>query len=139
MPLAVYPLPALVLHNPLSILSFALTYFLQSFQSWSSHPKRRPWGYLSVETRSVHVTDPEIIRELWERGFFGKGSLSRSEPTWLTKEKRRRGLTAHETSEELTAKRRQDRREFKNERARKEREAIEQKLQEERTLHSVSA
>ena len=72
------------------------------------------------------------MRALWESGFFGKGSLSRSEPTWLDREKRRKGITEGETSEELIRQRREKRKEFKNERARKEREAIEETLRLER-------
>ena len=83
----------------------------------------------------MHVTDETAVRALWERGFFGKGSLSRSEPSWLDREKKRRGLIANETSEEITAQRRAERRKFKQERARKEREAIEEKLKEERRVH----
>ena len=79
----------------------------------------------------MHVTDEKAVRALWESGFFGKGSLSRSEPSWLDREKKRRGVTANETSEEFTAQRRAERKKFKQERARKEREAIEAKLMEE--------
>lgn len=82
----------------------------------------------------MHVTDQTAVRALWERGFFGKGSLSRSEPSWLDREKKRKGLVANETSEEFTAQRRAERRMFKQERARKEREAIEEKLKEERRV-----
>ena len=57
--------------------------------------------------------------------------MSRSEPSWLDREKRRNGLIAGETSEEVTRKRREERKEFKKERARKEREAIEAKMREE--------
>lgn len=64
-------------------------------------------------------------------GFFGKGNLSRSEPSWLDREQRRRGLLVGETSEEVTRRRREERKEFKKERARKEREAIEEKLRQE--------
>lgn len=64
-------------------------------------------------------------------GFFGKGTLSRSEPSWLDREQRRRGLLIGETSEEVTMRRREERKEFKKERARKEREAIEEKLRQE--------
>jgi tRNA-splicing endonuclease subunit Sen2 len=59
-------------------------------------------------------------------GFFGKGSLSRSEPTWL-ENRSKKGVTA----EENTAQRRQERRQAKQERARKEAEEIAQKLAEE--------
>ena len=65
------------------------------------------------------------MRVLWENGFFGKGSLSRSEPSWLERERTRRGLSTLQTSEETTRKRREERKEFKKERARKEREEIE--------------
>jgi tRNA-splicing endonuclease subunit Sen2 len=54
--------------------------------------------------------------------------LSRSEPSWLDREKRRKGIIVGMTSEEVTRKRREERKEFKAERARKEREAIEEKL-----------
>lgn len=57
---------------------------------------------------------------LWQRGFFGKGSLSRSEPTWLQRAKNRKIFEVLEddrylklTAEELTAKRRVERRETK--------------------------
>jgi tRNA-splicing endonuclease subunit Sen2 len=57
--------------------------------------------------------------------------LSRSEPAWLDAEKNRRGGKAKQTSEEATMRRRAERQETKWERARKEREAIDQKLLEE--------
>ena len=77
------------------------------------------------------MTDLVAVRILWERGFFGKGNLSRSEPSWQEREKRRKGLLATETSEEATRKRREERKEFKKERARKERLEIERQRQNE--------
>ena len=59
-------------------------------------------------------------------GFFGKGSLSRSEPTWAESQTKR-----GDTSEEATTRRRDERRLIKLGRAKKEQEAIEQKLKEE--------
>ena len=79
----------------------------------------------------MHVTDSRSIRGLWEQGFYGKGTLSRSEPNWLNREKNQRGSKAKTTSEEVTRKFRVQRQQMKWERARKEREAIEQKLMEE--------
>jgi tRNA-splicing endonuclease subunit Sen2 len=80
------------------------------------------------------------IRALWESGFFGKGSLSRSEPSWLEREKRRLGLSATQTSEEITQKRREERKEFKRNRAKMEREIIESQLQKEgKKLSAVEA
>ena len=136
LPLKIHPLPPLIPHNPLSVLYIIGTYLSQLFYRPSSHPTPKYTGYFSPETLSVHVTDEVAIRTFWESGFFGKGSLSRSEPSWLIREKRRRGLIVGETSEEVTRKRREERKEFKKERARKERELIEQKRKEERR-HTV--
>lgn len=123
LPVEVHPLPVLIPHNPLSLVAIALSYIAQILA-----PPTRPTfkGYFSSATSSIHVTDAETIRKLWEMGFFGRGNLSRSEPTWLENRKKK-GLTA----EENTAQRRQARRQQKQERARKEQEEIEQKLVEE--------
>ncbi|KAL9123280.1 MAG: hypothetical protein Q9187_000152 [Circinaria calcarea] len=131
LPLRVHPLPPLIPHNPLSLLQIAYTYISHLLSPPSSHPPVKYQGYWSPETRSVHIIDEADGRALWENGFFGKGSLSRSEPSWLDREKRKKGLIAGETSEEITRKRREERREFKKERARKEREVIEAKMREE--------
>ena len=138
LPLDVFPLPAFIPHNPLSIIR--IIYALISQSIW--RPSSRSIvceGYFSEETQSVHITHPASVRALWEAGFFGKGTLSRSEPRWLDQEKRRRGLVALETSEELTRKRREERRQFKLERARKERETIEQQLREEGKLTEIES
>lgn len=128
LPINIFPLPPLVPHNPLSIFQIALTYLFQLVVPPSSHPRQLYQGCFTTETRSVHITDEKTIRALWEQGFFGKGSLSRSEPSWLDREKRRKGARVSETSEEVTKRRREERREFKKERARKERSAFEEKL-----------
>lgn len=39
-------------------------------------------GTYDPRTRSVWVTDKQDMEILFRRGFFGKGTLSRSEPTW---------------------------------------------------------
>ncbi|KZF20240.1 hypothetical protein L228DRAFT_24910 [Xylona heveae TC161] len=136
-PVKTYPLPTFVPNNPISLFHLAYTFFAHLLSAPPSHPQPCFEAYFSNETRSVHVADPATVRALWEQGFFGKGSLSRSEPTWMDREKRRRGLLAVETSEEVTQKRRAERRAFKKERARKEREAIEEKLREEGKLVNV--
>lgn len=132
LPLATHSLPPLIPHNPLSLLQIVFTYVRQYLAPPSSHPKQLIQGYFSSVTRSVHIADEASIRRLWESGFFGKGSLSRSESTWLDRERRRQGLLAKETSEEYTRQRREERKRFKKERARKEREAIEEKLKQEK-------
>lgn len=137
LPLNVYPFPPLIPHNPLSLLQIAFIYLAQLVAPPSSHPQTPLRGSYSAQTRSVHITDEKTARILWERGFFGKGSLSRSEPAWLEREKIRQGLLAGSTSEEITRQRREERKKFKKERARKEREVIEEKLAEEAKAASI--
>ena len=138
LPLNTYPLPPLIPHNPMSLLHVAFVYLYQCFTQPSSHHKPLYEAHLSLETGSVHVTDESAIRALWEHGFFGKGCLSRSEPSWLNREKKRKGLVVNETSEEFTNQRREERKKFKQERARKERQIIEAKLNEERRSRASS-
>ncbi|USP72938.1 hypothetical protein yc1106_00212 [Curvularia clavata] len=133
LPIDVYALPAFVPHNPISIVRLATSLILQFFWPPKSH-KTIHKAYYSLETESIHVTDPVSIRALWEHGFWGKGSLSRSEPQWLVAEKSRRGAQALKTSTEVTQSRREERRQFKLERARAQREAIEQQLRKEGKL-----
>lgn len=137
LPLATFLLPPIIPHNPISVLYFAYTYISQLFYPPSSHPRPRLRAWFSESTSSVHVTDPATIRHLWESGFFGKGALSRSEPTWLDREKKRQGFSGAETSENYTAARRRERKKFKQDRARKEQEAINEKLMEELLVDKV--
>ncbi|KAF1936897.1 hypothetical protein EJ02DRAFT_470096 [Clathrospora elynae] len=133
LPLDVYPLPAFVPHNPISVVRIAINLLSHSIWPPKSHRVVHR-AYYSPETRSVHVTDQASIRALWEHGFFGKGSLSRSEPQWLVAEKRKRGAEASKTSTEVTQSRREERKQFKLERAKAQREAIEQQLRDEGKL-----
>ena len=43
-------------------------------------------GVFDPVTRSVWVSNHEHSMVLWRRGFFGKGDLSRSEPSWLARQ-----------------------------------------------------
>ncbi|KAF2125335.1 hypothetical protein P153DRAFT_378806 [Dothidotthia symphoricarpi CBS 119687] len=133
LPLDVYPLPTFIPHNPISIVRIAVNLLSHSLWSPNSH-KVIHKAYFSPETQSIHITDPQSIRALWEQGFWGKGSLSRSEPQWLIAEKRRRGIEASKTSAEVTLSRREVRNQFKLERARAQREEIEQQLRQEGKL-----
>jgi tRNA-splicing endonuclease subunit Sen2 len=130
LPLLTYPLPAFIPHNPLSLLHVAYTVLTQLLFPPSSHVEIYH-GYFSPSTRSVHVMNPKHVRALWEMGFFGKGSLSRSEPTWLNQEKKRIGLVAGMTAEQITQKRRMERDKFKRDRARAETQALEDQLRKE--------
>lgn len=77
-------------------------------------------GWYDATTQSVWLRSESDAARLWTHGFFGKGQLSRSEPTWAArqladKEARARGEL---TAEQLTQKRRQERQLLKIERAR---------------------
>jgi tRNA-splicing endonuclease subunit Sen2 len=130
-PLRTFPLPTLVPHNPISLFHILYVWLSQTINPPSSHFETPYHGWWSPETRSVHVTDSRSIRGLWEQGFYGKGSLSRSEPNWLIGQKARKGSKGKATSEDVTRQRRVERQQTKWERARKEREAIDQRLLEE--------
>ncbi|GAA5827364.1 hypothetical protein JCM11251_003781 [Rhodosporidiobolus azoricus] len=64
-------------------------------------------------TQTVWVKDEKQMTRLWRQGFFGKGFLSRSEPSWKRRVENRRaevdGREKRLTSEEITAQRRLDR------------------------------
>lgn len=123
LPLEAHPLPVLIPHNPLSLVAIVLSFVVQLIRN----PQQEIYnGSFSSATSSIHITDPKTVRKLWEMGFFGRGSLSRSEPTWLETQ-RRKGKTA----EENTGQRREERRKTKLERARKELEEVERKTREE--------
>lgn len=130
-PLRTFPLPTFVPHNPLSLFHILYVWVSQTIKPQTSHLDQLYEGLFSPDTRSVHVTHVRSIRGLWEQGFYGKGTLSRSEPSWLDREKTKRGNKGKSTSEENTRKRRAERQQTKWERARKEREAIDEKLLEE--------
>ncbi|KAF9885626.1 hypothetical protein FE257_012717 [Aspergillus nanangensis] len=135
LPVSVHPLPPLIPHNPLSLVSVLLSYLTY----FIAPPHQEIYSaYFDWDTSSVHVTDEKAIRALWQMGFFGKGSLSRSEPSWLEREKKRRGLLGGVTSEEVTRQRRSERRELKLERARMEKLAIEERLKAEAVARDSS-
>ncbi len=142
LPLEVHPLPAFHPSNPISLLRIAYCWISHLLYPPTSHPPERYTGYFSPETRSIHITDPGHARALWEMGFFGKGTLSRSEPSWLDREKARlrSEVGGRKAAEDATAARRKERRLFKLERARAERERIErQRLVEQGVLDPAVA
>ncbi|KAK6356870.1 tRNA splicing endonuclease subunit sen2 [Orbilia javanica] len=121
LPVVLYHSPPLIPHNPISLLHHLYLYLFPPVQSHNVVYI----GVFSPVTMSVEVRDPTAVLDLWNKGFWGKGSLSRSEPTWLNREMRRLGDTqVGETSEEITRRRRDQRKEMKKERARKEKEEL---------------
>ena len=125
LPLTTHPLPAFHPSNPISLLRLYYIYLTHLFSPPSSHPPDLITGLFSPRTRSIHVTDSEAVRRLWEMGFWGKGTLSRSEPGWVERERVRLRDGGGGGAEAATRKRREERRVFKLERARLERERIE--------------
>lgn len=56
------------------------------FHSWKTKMENpQCQGIFHHDTSSVWVVNETDTMILWRRGFFGKGSLSRSEPSWLTR------------------------------------------------------
>lgn len=125
-PIRTFPLPAFHPNNPISLFQLAYTWISQVFRPPPKEPAVVHIGTWSPESTSVIIKDEASIRALWEQGFYGKGSLSRSEPNWLKREQLRRGLQAGHVSEVVTVQRREERAEAKWERARLEQAAIRQ-------------
>lgn len=135
-PIRTFPLPTFYPNNPVSLLYLAYAWLSQVFRPPPNEPSVVHTGYWDPETRSVHIRDEQSIRALWEQGFYGKGSLSRSEPNWLKRELARRGSPEGKTvSEARTELRREERRLAKWERAKAELEAIEQQRFAEAAAH----
>ncbi|KAK0739436.1 hypothetical protein B0T21DRAFT_249131, partial [Apiosordaria backusii] len=125
-PIRTFPLPAFYPNNPISLFHLVYAWLKQVLSPPPAEPFVIHIGVWDPDTCSVHVPDPASIRALWEQGFFGKGSLSRSEPNWLKRELARRGSPEGKTvSEVRTESRREERRLAKWERAKTELEAIE--------------
>jgi tRNA-splicing endonuclease subunit Sen2 len=129
-PIRTFPLPSFYPNNPISLAHLAYAWLRQVLFPPAAEVYVGVWD---PSTRSIHITDPNSIRALWEQGFFGKGNLSRSEPNWLKRELGRRGAArGGNVSEERTESRRQERANAKWERAKAELEVIEQQRLEEK-------
>ena len=135
-PLKVFPFPTLT-GNPISFLHLAFTWLSQVLSPPPAEPSVVHTAYWDAETRTLIVTDEKSMIDLWQQGFFGKGSLSRSEPNWLKREKTRLGLIRDKVSEVETNRRRAERNRVKWDRARAEQEALEQKRLEEAALEEA--
>ncbi|ENH68763.1 Putative tRNA-splicing endonuclease subunit sen-2 [Fusarium oxysporum f. sp. cubense race 1] len=123
-PIRTFPLPAFYPNNPISFFHVAYAWLGQLWSPPKAEPSVVHNGVWSAATSSVHITDDASTRALWEQGFYGKGSLSRSEPAWLKREQVRQGLADAHVSEIMTVQRREERMRAKWERARLEQEAI---------------
>lgn len=123
LPISLIPLPVIIPHNPASLIHCAYAYIM----GWLY--RTMPPSVIGVwdERREVvQVHDKQSMRLLWTHGFFGKGTFSRSEPTFERRAARELGLTRFGlTNEEITEQRRKERLQFKRERQKREKEAIE--------------
>ncbi|KAK8101877.1 tRNA-splicing endonuclease subunit Sen2 [Apiospora kogelbergensis] len=122
-PIRTFPLPSFYPSNPLSLLHVVYTWITQAL-TLPHEPSIVHEGIWSAKTRSVHIVDTKSIRALWEQGFYGKGSLSRSEPNWLKREQARSGTQKQHVAEEYTRQRREERQQMKWDRARLQQEEI---------------
>lgn len=125
LPVCVSALPPLIIYNPLSVAYFLWHYLFPKV------PARDLYKASVGSDGTVTVTDPRSIDGLWSKGFFGKGTLSRSEPTWYVRTARRLGLEGGDvvTAEDITEARRRERQKFKAQRAKAEQQELERRRQ----------
>lgn len=135
-PLKIFPFPSLT-SNPISLLHLAFTWLSQVLSPPPAEPSAVHTAYWDHETKTITIRDEKSMIDLWQQGFFGKGSLSRSEPNWLKREKTRLGLIRDKVSEVETNRRRAERNRVKWDRARAEQEALEQRRLEEAALEEA--
>lgn len=122
------PLPEVFPHNPVSWVLFAWKWVLTVVRMPPHATVARV--LVTFEDGVFKVVDDEQMKYLWCNGFFGKGTLSRSEPTWKQRTIDRLGLEGSENGtnvttsgpqllmEDLTTKRREERAKFKKLRTR---------------------
>ncbi|KAG0659838.1 tRNA splicing endonuclease subunit sen2 [Maudiozyma exigua] len=126
-PLPIHPLdlPQLFVHNPIS-----WAYWLYSYITSYNALSNKIHVDITKHNNFIHieVRDLADMKYLWDRGFFGTGQLSRSEPTWYEQTRKKfqsssDGKSNGMSLERVTKLRRKQRVEFK-----KQREIVEEKL-----------
>jgi tRNA-splicing endonuclease subunit Sen2 len=75
------PLPITVANDSFTWTQYVLN-ALYTLIGWQSTEERHFKGDYSREGRCICISDKSNIQEIYCKGFFGKGNLSRSEPTW---------------------------------------------------------
>lgn len=124
-PIDASALPELYIWNPVSWCYWLYQYYQQS-------QPRIKWidvAFIGGDNyKHIWVNDPEGVLWLWENGFFGSGTLSRSEPTWNRRRDESGAITNNDIAlESITRQRRLDRLEFKRQRDVLEKELAELK------------
>lgn len=118
-PLPLPVLPPLFVHNPVSWLYFLYSYFFTLPSVSNIH--------VIYKDSIFSVVDRQDQLFLWRNGFFGKGNLSRSEPTWFERTEKRLGIVnvgkeknvsgkVALSREDITSIRRDERQKFKSSR-----------------------
>lgn len=107
-------------HNPLSWMYLA--WRIVEINMFRTVPQSQvPLVDVTLEDGVFKVSNEKDMDYLWRSGFFGKGVLSRSEPTWKDRTIHRLDLedsnAANFAMEDLTKKRREERKKFKLQRA----------------------
>ncbi|KAK9468509.1 SEN2 subunit of the tRNA splicing endonuclease-like protein [Lipomyces arxii] len=126
LPVPIIALPPLIVHHPISIAHYLYALIVAPVK-WKYTRKHRHMATVetytdsvSTHVSSIFVDSTEDMQALWKAGFFGKGTQSRSNPTWeIRTAKRLQAAMGEDTlaPEEVTAFRRAARRKFKNARA----------------------
>lgn len=115
----------LPLVNVTNVVSWVWLWFRVASLYFTS-PPRGPKMAISLEDPGVFaIRNAGDMRRSWNNGFFGKGTLSRLEPTFGA-----RVLGQLKSSEAVTSERRRKRREFKELRAQHQRLEAEQRKRE---------
>lgn len=98
------PLPVAI-HPSADIYNYLLQQLLRCYYAIVK-PEPRFSGTFMEFGRFVWIQDRSSIHKLYKSGFFGKGDLSRSEPTWFNRNMQQNKVSL----EELTVERRRKRR-----------------------------
>ncbi|CCF56588.1 hypothetical protein KAFR_0B02910 [Kazachstania africana CBS 2517] len=123
----VYPLPVHPTLNSNNPISWAI-YLYKCYTNYESSQI----AISITKNGQIMVTERESMTYLWEHGFFGTGTLSRSEPSWFSRTYNDDSST--NVLEAITERRRLQRLEFKN-----EREKITKRLNELRKKRDINS
>ncbi|CAG8658308.1 11787_t:CDS:2, partial [Ambispora leptoticha] len=105
------PLPITLSNSqPPSLLSTIFGYFHIFKTATNEKSSTATIGIFDKFSRNIIVENKEHIDLLWKSGFFGKGTLSRGEPTWFSRNRGKNPYPRNGLSlEEITKKRREER------------------------------
>ncbi|GME74699.1 unnamed protein product [Ambrosiozyma monospora] len=116
LPVDIVQVPQLIPHNPLSWCVVGVCFII----GWAKINNRKAHVVYDEEAMTFKIPDSKDMHRIWSSGYFGKASLSRSEPTWADRTKKRllNVNTKEAVSEDVVKRRRKERAKFKKERQR---------------------